>query len=165
MKIGTRSLLFGVHQFIWHPITVIAAWIKLYGKPSFEEVFCIFVHDFGYWNKNDMNGAEGVLHPIRGANIALKMFGRKQYELCLYHSRSYANLSWAIPSKLCWADKLSILYDPCWFYLLRARLSGELKEYRLEAATNGFVPLSASDKEWFCWLRDFMSKIKVISNR
>lgn len=55
---------------------------------------------------------------------------------------------------LCWADKLSILYDPWWFYLPRAWLSGELKEYRKLAADAGFVPLSASHREWFAWIQD-----------
>jgi hypothetical protein len=31
MKIGTRSILFGVHQFALHPLMVAAAWFKLYG--------------------------------------------------------------------------------------------------------------------------------------
>lgn len=26
MRIGTKSILFGVHQFIWHPVTVYIAW-------------------------------------------------------------------------------------------------------------------------------------------
>lgn len=153
MKIGTKSLLFGVHHFLWHPITVLIAWIKLYGIPSFKELFCIFIHDIGYFRKNDIDGDEGIYHPELGASIANKLFGREYYELCLYHSRSYANLSDAIPSKLCWADKLSIRYDPCWFYLFRARLSGELREYRNKFADLGFVPLTWSDKDWFYWLR------------
>ena len=46
--------------------------------------------------------------------------------LVLLHSRRYAKVHGLEPSKLCWADKLSIMYDPEWFYLLRARASGEL---------------------------------------
>ena len=42
MKVGTKSLLFGVHQLLWHPLTVWLGWIKLYKKPpSFKEAVCI----------------------------------------------------------------------------------------------------------------------------
>lgn len=56
MKTGTKSLLFGVHQFIWHPLTVLLAWIKLYGWPAWEELVCIIIHDWGYWGKSNMDG-------------------------------------------------------------------------------------------------------------
>ena len=67
MKIGTKSLLFGVHQFFWHPLTVYWAWKRLYGRPSLREFVCIFVHDWGYWRAGDMDGAIGGLHPELGA--------------------------------------------------------------------------------------------------
>ena len=34
MPVGTRSLLYGVHHIIWHPITVLIAWWILYGAPT-----------------------------------------------------------------------------------------------------------------------------------
>ncbi|MDA8336045.1 MAG: hypothetical protein M0Z41_13860 [Peptococcaceae bacterium] len=55
-------------------------------------------------------------------------------------------------SKLCWADKLAHAYDPAWWYLLRARATGELHEYRAEAAAAGHVPVTATDREWYSWL-------------
>jgi hypothetical protein len=157
LKVGTKSILFGVHQFIWHPITVLIAWRKLYGQPNWKEFICIIIHDWGYWFCPNMDGPEGELHPIFAALLAHKWFGYQYHALCLYHSRHFARRFNAEPSKLCWADKLSILYDPEWFYLLRARVSGELKEYRQIAADACFIPLTASDHDWFSWVRIYLS--------
>jgi hypothetical protein len=148
--VGTRSLLFGVHQFIWHPWTVYRAWRYLYGSPTWKEVFCILVHDLGYLGKVNMDGEEGSRHPEAGAELALRILGEDHYKLVLYHSRHYANLKNELPSKLCWADKLSIIYDPKWFYLLRARSTGEIKEYRKNGSS--YVLESMNDSEWFDWI-------------
>lgn len=150
--VGTRSLLFGVHQFLWHPWTVYRAWRYLYGKPSWREVVCIFLHDLGYFGKPNMDGEEGGRHPEVGARIAGRLFGDEYRKLVLYHSRHYANLQGELPSKLCWADKLSIAFDPKWFYLLRARCTGEIKEYRANGSS--FVAVSMSDSQWFDWITD-----------
>ncbi len=159
MEVGTKTLLFGVHQFIWHPLTVLFAWIKLYGCPTWEEFFCIFIHDWGYWGCSNIDGNEGERHPERAAGIALFLFGNKAECLCLFHSSNYARKRGAEPSKLCWADKYSIIYDPWWLYLPRAWLSGELREYRQKAAKSGAVPLSSSNREWYSWLRAYYSKL------
>lgn len=166
MKVGTKSLLWGVHQVLWHPLTVYRAWVSKYGRPTWRELVCIVIHDWGYAGAADMDGEDGVRHPELGARLAERLFDRDHYHLVLYHSRHYVQQANAenfamygedaaevVPSRLCWADKLSILYEPEWFYLLRARLSGELREYRENAARAGFVPLSASDSEWFQWIR------------
>ena len=39
-------------------------------------------------------------------------FGEKWYEFCLFHSRHLAKRWEAEPSALCWADKLSIYFEP-----------------------------------------------------
>ncbi len=153
LKVGTKSLLFGVHQFIWHPTTVLIAWIKLYGLPNWKELICIIIHDWGYWNSPNMDGVEGEKHPEFAANIANKLFGKRYYELCLLHSRHYAKKINHDPSKLCWADKLSIKYDPWFFYLARAYLTGELKEYRQKASDAKFIALSTSNRTWFAWVQ------------
>lgn len=158
MKVGTKSLLFGVHQFLWHPFTVFLAWIKLYGFPSWKEIICIFIHDWGYWGKPNMDGYEGKKHPIPGALLAKKWFGIEYFNLCLRHSRTTCRQLNLEPSKLCWADKLSIQYDPSWFYLLRAILSGEIKEYRKRAAEAGYIPLNISHWEWLKWAKGWMKK-------
>jgi hypothetical protein len=166
MTTGTKSLLFGVHQFLWHPYTVWRGWRALYGKwPGFWETVAIFVHDIGYWGCERMDDAKGEQHPHFGANLITRLyrwFGPSEYvesnggyfwlyKLCLYHSRYLAaKYNENPPSKLCWADKMSPVFDPPWFYLLRARLSGELKEYRDNA------PIDRSfqtDREWYEWLQ------------
>jgi hypothetical protein len=159
MRVGTKSLLFGVHQFIWHPITVFIAWRAKYGWPSWREVVCIVVHDWGYWGAPNMDGAEGERHPELGAHIAMRLFGAKYRDMCLHHSRHYCRQAQAEPSKLCWADKLSICYDPWWLYIPRAMLSGEINEYRQLAASAGFVPLSATHREWFRWVQDLLRTV------
>lgn len=146
MKIGTKSLLVGVHQFIWHPLTVAYAWRRLYGEwPNWHECISIFCHDLGYWGKPNMDGEAGRSHPYVGARIACRIAGwfycgaeRRAFEnmvylQTLYHSREFAKSVSAQPSKLCWADKYCVCLEPDWFYLLRARLSGEIKEYTANA--------------------------------
>lgn len=130
MRTGTKSVLWGVHQFLWHPITVLLAWLDLYGAPRFWELFCILVHDIGYWGKSEMDGPEGHRHPELGAKIAGAIFGEKARLECLGHSRSYAQAHGIPTSRLCWADKWSPMFDPTHFYWLRGTLSGEIAEYR-----------------------------------
>lgn len=151
---GTKSLLLGVHQFLWHPIMVLLAWLTLYGRPNMQEMVCIFVHDWGYAGKRSMDGEDGVLHPELGARIAGFLFGKKYEAMVLGHSRAYSRLQGIPRSKLCYADKLSIVYEPAGFYLLRAWVSGELKEYRMESAESGFVPMSESHRKWLRSLKD-----------
>jgi len=150
MTTGTKSLLFGVHQVIWHPITVWLAWIWRFRKvPTFRETVCIVVHDWGYFGKAKMDDEKGIQHPEAGAAIAGKLFGPEYHDLCLLHSRHYANRVGAEPSPLCWADKLSIIFEPWWLYLPRAWLSGELSEYRINSAETGETPLSACHRDWY----------------
>jgi hypothetical protein len=170
MKTGTKSLLFGVHQFAWHPFTIWLAWIALYKKlPSFWETVAIVVHDWGYWGCEKMDDAKGEQHPHVGAILIARLYKRWHkfswhcsflhanarehylYELCLFHSRYLSAAQGRQPSKLCWADKYSMRFDPAWFYLLRARLSGELKEYRMNAAEK--FSLLFPDWLWYDWLR------------
>lgn len=164
MKIGTKSLLVGAHQFVIHPVTVLAAWIKLYGLPNWKECVCIFIHDWGYWNCEDMEGVEGRNHPWFAARWALDHLDvfippcncHEYYDLCLAHSRSYAHDVGIPPSKLCWADKLCVLYDPWWLYLPRVILSGEIHEYRAEATKAGLITPEMSNREWYEWARERM---------
>ncbi len=154
MKTGTKSLLFGVHQIFWHPITVLLAWIELYGFPNWKECICIVIHDWGYWGSPNMDGVEGEKHPEYASNIATRYLDTDTYPfkytfLCINHSRHYALRHTMGPSKLCWADKLSIKYDPWWLYLPRAWLSGELKEYRSLHASMGED--FETHREWYTW--------------
>jgi len=159
MKVGTRSLLFGVHHFLIHPIFVFLAWVKLYGTPSWREVICIIIHDWGYFGKVNIDGIEGETHPELGANIAQKLFGEDYAKLCLYHSRHYAKKYGAVPSKLCWADKFSISYELWWFYLLRAHLGGEIAGYREYSNRKEGISYVVGDREWFVLTQKRMMEI------
>lgn len=163
MQIGTRSLLFGVHQFLWHPITVYVAWCRLYGqRPTWRETVCIVVHDWGYWGCENMDGSQGGRHPELGAAIAGRLFGPKWYDFVLLHSRYLSERLGREPSKLCWADKCSMIYDWQPFYLLRARLTGELAEYRANADRRGFIPLAAPDR---CWHDKLVRRLVALAHK
>jgi hypothetical protein len=158
MKVGTKSLLFGAHQFIIHPICVFIAWKKIYKKfPDFKTSICIIFHDWGYWGLPEMDGEYGKKHPELGAKMAQTLFGHEWYQLCLYHSRHYADMDNSKPSKLCWADKLGVALEPWWLYIPKAKLTGELKEYRWNA--RDFLPLDKSDKEWYIWIQSYFHKL------
>lgn len=146
MKVGTKSLLFGVHQVFLHPLFVLWGWVKLYGFPDWKEFVCILIHDWGYWGCTDMDGSEGERHPEWAADwsfkkldnsIAPQMYTQegwqsmmaKYQELCIYHSRFYAKKYCEKPSKLCWADKLGSGLYPIWLWVFLGKLTGEIKEY------------------------------------
>lgn len=160
MKIGTKTVLFGVHQFLWHPFTVWRAWRWLYrSNPKWWQLVAIVCHDLGYIGKGDLDGREGRRHPDGGATITLKFvrwltndqeLHANAFFCSLLHSRAYAQDIDMEPSDLCWADKACILFDPPWFYLLRARLAGELPEFKLNAEP--YIG-KADDEAWLLWYR------------
>lgn len=167
MNIGTKSLLFGVHQFLWHPISVGLAWRKCYKVwPRWNELIAIFCHDIGYWGKSDMDGDEGQTHPERGAGIARKLviflsgdekLASETYWLSLYHSVHYAQESAQAVSKLYLPDKVSILFEPRWWYLLRAKASGEVYEYLQNAppeADVAGIKIYKTPVQWFGWYKE-----------
>lgn len=90
MKTGTKSLLFGAHQFIIHPIFVAISWIKLYGWTwKIQHWVAFWVHDLGYWGKSNMDGNEGKTHPELGAKIMHYLFDRYEYETFRYDNATY----------------------------------------------------------------------------
>lgn len=139
MKIGTKSVLFGAHCFIVHPLFVAVAWWRLYGFPCDVRLWvAFFVHDLGYVGKPNMDGPEGELHVEWGAHLMERLFGPEWGDFCRYHSRFYARRDGKQYSRLCVADKLSVALEPWWFYLPRAWASGELAEYMaLAGGKNG----------------------------
>lgn len=176
MRVGTKSLLFGVHQILWHPITVALAWKRVYTRwPNWWECVAIFCHDLGYWGKKDMDGPDGITHPYGGAVVAhlasefiarhilryrrevAQNIGWKAAGLCLTHSFGYCE-HWnasrggllKLPlGRLAFPDKVCVLYDPRWFYLLRGRLSGEIYEYMQNAPAK----VSGRPATWLRWYR------------
>jgi hypothetical protein len=130
MKVGTKSLLFGVHQFLLHPIAVLIVWTRLYGIPRDYRIYiAAIVHDWGYWGSPNIDGIEGKMHPELGGKIMDRLFGPQWGDFTRYHSRSYAQMMEAHPSRLCLVDKRASVLLPAWLYLLLANLTGEIKEY------------------------------------
>lgn len=148
MKLGTKSLLFGAHQFILHPIFVAIAYIRLYGFTFDPRIWIAFlVHDWGYWGKSNIDGEEGKAHPELGAKIMHQLFDNKimgvaihgnfvesilentWYDFMLYHSRFYTIKNYTKSSRLCYADKLAFCICPCWLFILLTNITGEIHEY------------------------------------
>lgn len=131
MRIGTKTLLYGNHQFILHPLMVGIAWVRIYHKlPNPKEAICIAIHDWGYWGKPNIDGPEGEQHPYWAANWAEKYLGFKYLELCQYHSSFLAKKHDAPVSRLCLPDKYGVIMTPLWLLVLLGRLTGETTEYR-----------------------------------
>jgi hypothetical protein len=157
MKVGTKSLLFGVHQVFIHPICVALAWRELYGFSFDLRVLTAFVvHDWGYWGKKEIDGPEGDRHPEVGADIMHFLFDGVDtgsvgyygepgfshwripemtwYYFALHHSRFLAKQAGVQPSKLCMADKLAVCYYPTWLFIFLSTLSGEIKFFMDDAS-------------------------------
>lgn len=155
MKIGTRSVLFGAHQFLLHPLCVAIAWWKLYGFPKDWRLWVsFFVHDIGYFNCSNMDGEEGEAHALIGGVLMSWWFGKEWGDFTVFHSRFYAKKMGVAPSRLCLADKYAFCVMPRWLYLLMVRATGEIREYQAvekHRAETGFVGLTGSwseDVEW-----------------
>lgn len=170
MKTGTKSLLFGAHQFLIHPTCAAIAWRRMYGRwPRPWEAICILVHDWGYWGCPEMDGLRGEEHPRFGAELAARILHSRSteaYGLCSGHSRHYAKKHGIPVSRLMAADKLAAVLPPWWVYVPLARLTGEIREYRDEAARyyretgKGCSP-DATDREWYSWLQGYMRSVAV----
>lgn len=130
MRAGTKTLLFGNHHLILHPVLVTIAWVRIYKQfPSFKELVCIIVHDWGYWGKRDVDGPDGEQHPAFGARLTCRLFGDKCWQTCAGHSRFYAHQMRIPVSRLCLADKYSPFVAPAWIWVFLGTLSGEIREY------------------------------------
>jgi hypothetical protein len=179
MKIGTKSVLYGVHQFAVHPWFVAWAWLKLHGfqrvligtGPQFTSILdprlwlAFFLHDIGYIGKPNMDGPEGELHPELGARIMGRLFGAHWYAFVKYHSRFLAKQDGQKPSVLCIADKLAITLPPRWLYLRLARATGEIREYMAKSDRNNetggkyaSAHLTLTDEE--SWHRDMCDYVR-----
>lgn len=155
--------MFGVHQFLIHPFFVTWAWVKLYNQfPSFKELFCIAIHDIGYFHKPNMDGKEGNDHPRLGAIIALRLFRGRYGYLVAGHSRFYIKGTNIKLSSLYYADKYSHCLIPWWIYLPLAFASGEYYEYIncSKYKNDGYVCANDSPREWY---KKLQKKMKHLS--
>jgi len=184
MTVGTKSVLFGAHQFLIHPWFVAWGWWTLYGFPFDLRLWvAFFVHDLGYIGKPNMGGPEGEQHPQVGAAIMSWLFdhpwldrpwpylgGWMKYgawgNFTIMHSRYYAKTLGMQPSRLCMADKLAIALTPGWLYLPMVRASGELQEYmaheKHRLVWNSHISdverrrmLSGSQAEWYTGVQSY----------
>jgi len=180
MRVGTKSVLFGAHQFLIHPWFVAWGWWTLYGFPWDPRLWAaFFVHDLGYLGKPNMDGAEGETHPEFGAWIMARLFDggyRPERGIYLYgqwgwfallHSRYYAKKMGVAPSRLCVADKLALVLTPAWLYLPMVRATGEIAEYMSQAeqlATENMTDAerrqtaSASQAVWFAGVQSYLRR-------
>lgn len=169
MKIGTRSVLYGVHSFWLHPFQIAYAWWTLYGFPWDPRLwFAFFLHDIGYIGKPDMDGEEGEHHVELGAELMSDMFDPREawgdlkgtapggiswFYFTLLHSRFYAKREGQPPSRLCFADKLVFCQTPWWLYRSLSNWSGEIDEYmKLRDPESKYAHIklyTANQKEWF----------------
>lgn len=156
MRMGTKSLLFGYHQLLLHPLFVWAGWLKLFGWTwDPRVVLAFFVHDIGYWGKPNMDGLEGKQHPFLGAKIMHFLFDKpglaEWHHFSLYHSRSMARTYLAEPSRLCFADKVAFYLYPKWLIRLLFSLSGEGLEYRQTSTDDSTtrLPKPISFEQWY----------------
>jgi hypothetical protein len=87
------------------------------------------------------------------------------YEFCLYHSRFYAKKDNKPFSRLCVADKLSIVLTPAWLYLPMVRWSGEIDEYMSLARDGGQgekyastgIPIH-SELRWYQGVQEYLRR-------
>lgn len=168
MHIGTKSLLFGAHAFYLHGFFVAWAWWKLYGFPWDPRLWAaFFIHDLGYFGKPNMDGPEGERHCEWAARLMGRFFGHPWHDFCLYHSRFYAKKDRKPFSRLCVADKLSIVLTPAWLYLPSTILTGEINEYMqlAEARTAAGEPKYASmqtysdeKKQWYANVQEYLRR-------
>lgn len=187
MRVGTKSLLFGVHQFAFHPFMVAFAWFQLYGfrridlphdeRYRFDHTslldwrlwLAFLVHDWGYWGKPNMDEAEGETHPELGARLVRWVIGGSGgdvwHDFVLCYSRFYAAKIGKEPSALCLADKLAIGVPPRWLYLALARASGEIREYMAKShnrnETGGkYAHANLSLEDEASWYRDMCAYMR-----
>lgn len=150
MRMGTRSLLFGAHQFILHPLFVLAGWVRLYGWPKRWQIYlAILVHDWGLWGSPNMDGPEGARHPELGGRLMTALCGPEWGSFTRRHSRRYARLEGLETSQLCHADKLggtAMVWLP--LYVALVRLTGEYREYMTVEQPLSGVYQGTSIVEW-----------------
>jgi len=128
MKEGTKSLLFGCHQFFLHPLWVLFAWRLEYKEwPKFWEIVCIFLHDVGLWGLDYLTDPyQKKAHWELGTWYGWKLFGMKGLSLIAGHT-PYSD--WP-KSRLWKADKRSWLVAPIWWL----NLNFHIENFQTEAA-------------------------------
>jgi hypothetical protein len=164
MKLGTKSVLFGAHNLLLHPVMLAIAWVRLYGFQTLnlKVVVAFLVHDWGYFGKDEIDGPSGDRHPELGAKIMGFLFGSEWADFTLFHSRAYAQKAGKPVSRLCYADKLATALTPAWLYVPMVCLTGEIAEYMtrtsVKSADTFYSAIGSKTGDvgvWFSELRAF----------
>lgn len=130
MRVGTKSVLFGAHCMLIHPVVLFVAYWKLYGFPRDLRLWLSFlIHDLGYFGCVNMDGEGGEKHVELGGQIVDFLTGKEWGDFTRRHSRAWCARHGETPSRLCVADKLAFVLTPAWLYLPMAKATGELREY------------------------------------
>lgn len=82
-------------------------------------------------------------------------------DVVLYHSRFLAKRHHVRPSQLCVADKLAIALTPAWLYLPMVRATGEIHEYRKDAAVGKYLGMNVhaeAELEWYRNVQDYLRR-------
>lgn len=166
MKSGTKSVLFGVHQFLIHPILVARAWWIIYRElPRLHEWAAIVTHDLGYWGAPNIDGPEGENHPVIMAEWWEKhfgTFGMKVANEILGHSRFHAQKNNLPLSRLFRPDKLSSALYPKWLYLLLGNLSGEIREYMEHCNDGKYQDVMSEPTTQRQWLLEMQARMTLM---
>lgn len=129
---GLKSLLFGAHQFILHPLFVLMAWIRLFGMVwDIRFLLAVLMHDWGYAAAAKMDRQATVHHVSLGGKIIGRLFGDVWGNFARLHSKRFAQSCELPVSPLCIADKCSMLYYPRVLYFVQTILTGELNSYMM----------------------------------
>lgn len=143
VNIGTRSVLFGAHCFFLHPWFVAQAWRQLYGFPWDPRLWiAFFVHDLGYWGKPNMDGEEGELHPMWGAQVMGFLFDQDWY-----------SWKWMTPV----AKLLNMLFGPCPDFPTIPHIKGNFPD-EAKAELLGLMTTLAGgelkpvNRTWYCFV-------------
>ena len=123
MRMGMKTLLFGCHQFILHPLFTWRGWWKMYGKPPRIMWLAFLIHDWGYWFMGEIDGDKD--HHSYWAALSVAKHNPPLAREMMLHSRFAARELGQEPSRLCWADKMGTALMPSFLWAVLARLSGE----------------------------------------
>ena len=119
MTEGTRSYIFGCHNFLIHPFFVFMAWrLEYQAFPKWWELICILLHDIGVCGRQYLSDDKAKIgHWERGAQLASDLVerltrdmskGNLAYNICAGHTHE----SGFPLSKLYRADKRSWIVAP-----------------------------------------------------
>ena len=174
MKIGTKSILWGIHNPIIHTFFVTVAWIIIYRTlPNLAEFVAIIIHDLGLWGQPNIDGPEGERHPEvvfdKVKDYACKYHQRRHSDflikvanLVIGHSGWYAAKHGLPLSKLYYADKLANALYPTTLYLLLGILSGEIKEYRQRTADGKYQNNNMDNSSLLHWLLTLRANMTMV---